>query len=166
MAAKPENLARTSINKHIPMDIHREKMGSPFSAGTADQWYSGDPHDLWIEYKFLPKPPSRAFTLSLSKLQELWLDGRYNEGRAVGVILCFPAKYGCWMFYNSEWKGKIDPSVQTFYTRKEVAAFITRSCIDDSYHSALIRRRKGGASVVPDRDLLDRYLLHSKRNQK
>lgn len=166
MAAKPENSARTAINKHVPTHIHREKMGSPFSAGTADQWYSADPYDLWIEFKFLPKPPSRAFTLSLSKLQELWLDGRYLEGRAVGVILCFPAKYGCWMFFNREWVGKIDPSKCEFFTRKEVAAFITRSCTDDAYNSAIVRRCESREGSLSDRDLLSRYLLHSERVKK
>lgn len=141
MSAKPENLARTAINKLVPKEIHREKMGSGFSAGTADQWYSGDPHDIWVEYKFLAKPPVRPFTLDLSFLQLQWLRGRYKEGRAVGVILCFPAKYGCWMFFNETWEGKIDPAECVLLSRKEVASFITRSCTEDADHSALVRCR-------------------------
>lgn len=162
MAVKPENLARVSINKHVPAYVHREKMGTPFSSGTADQWYSADPYDMWVEFKFLPKPPVRPFTLSLSKLQELWLDNRYAEGRAVGVILCFPAKYGCWLFFNGEWRGKIDPHRCVSLTRQQTADFITRSCTDDANHSALVRSRKGCESGIPNSDLFGRNLLHSK----
>ena len=166
MASKPENLCRTAINKLIPMHIHREKMGSPFSAGTADQWYSGIPYDLWIEFKFLPKPPTRSFKLGLSELQRLWLRNRHNEGRAVGVILCFPGKQGCWMFFNEEWEGSIDPKAQRTYTRQEVAAFITRSCTLDAYHSAIVRSSEDGQGSIPYRDILSRDLLHAEGNSK
>lgn len=164
MASKPENLCRTAINKLVPPHIHREKMGNPFSAGTADQWYSAMPYDLWIEYKFLPRPPKRSFKLQLSELQRLWLRNRYNEGRAVGVILCFPGKQGCWMFFNTEWEGYITPDTQHTYTRQEVAAFITRSCTIDAYHSAIVRSREDCESRVPYRDILSRDLLHTKGN--
>lgn len=142
MAAKPENQARTAINKLVPHAVHREKMGTGFAAGTADQWYSGYPHDLWIEYKFLPKPPTRLFTLDLTTLQLQWLEKRYEEGRAVCVVLCFPAKYGCWLFTHLGWVGQIDPSTCTTLTRAQVAQFITRSCTENASHSALVRRRE------------------------
>lgn len=144
MAVKPENQARSNINSKIPKSIHREKMGTGYSAGTADQWYSGDPHDLWIEYKFLPKPPVRPFTLQLSALQLDWLKRRYEEGRAVGVVLCFPASTGCWVFLHREWEGQIDPKSCMFVTRQQVADFIVQGCTDDATHSAIVRRRKGG----------------------
>lgn len=159
MAVKPENAARTAINKKVPGDIHREKMGSPFSAGTADQWYSGD-YDLWIEYKFLAKPPVRQFKLDLSTLQTMWLNGRHKEGRAVGVILCFPAKFGCWLFFNGEWNGMIDPKAQRMYSRAEAAAFITHGCKENALHSAIVRGSKSRACSVFDRDFLGRDLLH------
>lgn len=144
MAAKPENLARTAINKLIPAEIHREKMGSGFSAGTADQWYSADPFDMWVEYKFLKSPPKREFQLDLSVLQRRWLNARYQEGRAVCVILCFPAKYGCWVFTTQSWEGKINPAECVLMTRKDVAAFITRSCTDRANYRALIRHGQSG----------------------
>lgn len=162
MAVKPENRARSAMNKLIPLSIHREKMGSPYSAGTADQWYSANPFDLWVEFKFLPKPPTRPFTLALSALQLLWLEGRYNEKRAVGVILMFPAKYGCWMFFNREWEGKIDPSACVTYSRQEVADFITRSCTNYADYSALICSGEGLTGDIPRGDVLRRHLLHNK----
>jgi len=140
MAAKPENVARVALNKLVPAYIHREKMGSPFSAGTPDQWYSGN-HDLWIEFKFEPQPFVRPFTLKLSELQLLWLEGRYNEGRAVGVILLFPAKFGCWIFTNKAWAGKINPADCVLKTRQETADFIKRSCMDNDDHCRLIQYR-------------------------
>lgn len=143
MAVKPENQARTAINKLVPAHIHREKMGSGFSAGTADQWYSGDPYDLWIEYKFLPKPPVRGFKLDLSTLQMLWLNRRYLEGRAVAVVLCFPAKFGCWLFTNGAWDGVIDPAQCTLLTRQQVADAITTGCTTDAGHSSFVCGCKG-----------------------
>ena len=144
MPVKPENLARTNINSKIPKSIHREKMGTGYSAGTADQWYSGYPHDLWVEYKFLEKPPVRKFKLKLSTLQLDWLQRRYEEGRAVCVVLCFPAKTGCWLFTHRSWEGDIDPQTCVTYTRQQIADFITEGCTVDAAHSALIRRCKGG----------------------
>lgn len=160
MAAKPENAARVAINKLVPAHIHREKMGSPFSAGTADQWYSGE-HDLWIEFKFLKTPPTRPFELGLSTLQTMWLNGRHKEGRAVGVILCFPAKFGCWLFFNGEWNGKIDPKMQSYYTRAEAASFITHGCETNALHSAIVCSGEGRARSIFDRYLLGRDVLHA-----
>jgi hypothetical protein len=166
MAVKPENRARSALNKLIPLSIHREKMGSPYSAGTADQWYSGFPFDMWVEFKFLPKPPTRPFELQLSTLQSLWLLNRYNENRAVGVILLFPAKYGCWMFFNREWEGKIDPAKCTTYSRQEVADFITRGCTEYAHYSALIRHSEGAERSLSDSDIYCGNLLHDEERER
>jgi hypothetical protein len=95
MSAKPENTFIASVHKHLPLKnkLHREKMNNPYSSGTADVWYSGDAGDLWIEYKFLPRLPQRGVvdpTKLLTALQLQWLNGRYDEGRNVAVVIGCP----------------------------------------------------------------------------
>lgn len=92
MSAKPETTFITSVHKHLPLKskLHREKMNNPYSSGTADVWYSGSGGDLWVEYKFIPRIPQRGVVdpvKLLTPLQLQWLDGRYDEGRNVGVII-------------------------------------------------------------------------------
>lgn len=161
---KPENRARTALNKLIPPHIYREKMGSPYSAGTADQWYSGMPFDMWVEFKFLPKPPTKPFTLDLSTLQREWLKNRYAENRAVGVILLFPAKFGCWMFFNEEWDGQIDPAKCVTLTRQQVAQFIEDGCTNYGLYSSLIRDSESLERSLFDCDFRRSNLLHNQRS--
>lgn len=107
MAAKPETKFIESVNKLLPLKrlkmcakvrhnvapeqhIHYEKMNNPYSSGTADCWYSGEAGDCWVEYKFLPRIPQRGVVdplKLLSALQADWLEGRYEEGRNVAVII-------------------------------------------------------------------------------
>lgn len=97
MATKPENTFRASVHKYLPSKLHHEKMNNPYSSGTADDWFSGNRADLWVEYKFLSKIPKVIYLTNpdvkqpmLSKLQEMWLRGRYEEGRNVCVIIGCP----------------------------------------------------------------------------
>lgn len=93
MAKKPETTFIESVHRHLPANIHREKMNNPYSSGTADVWYSGCKNDLWLEYKFLPRVPQRGIVdpaKLLSALQVRWLNGRYDEGRTVGVCIGCP----------------------------------------------------------------------------
>lgn len=93
MSSKPETTFILSVHKHLPHELHREKMFNPYRGGTADCWYSGRKGDLWVEYKFLPKLPSRDDTEilpSLDTLQLDWLRRRHYEGRRVWVIVGCP----------------------------------------------------------------------------
>ena len=88
MARKAETTFISSVHKHLPLGVHREKMNNPYRSGTADVWYSGRA-DLWIEYKFIPALPKKAKTmivLDLSENQKIWLRQRFDEGRSVAVI--------------------------------------------------------------------------------
>lgn len=97
MAQKPENRFRDSVHKYLPREVpgffHHEKMNNPFFSGTADDWYSGQRGDLWVEYKYLTLARKRDTTNiplasdMLSARQLLWLNGRYDEGRNVHVIV-------------------------------------------------------------------------------
>ena len=70
------------------------------------------------------------------------------------------------MFFNTEWEGYVTPDTQRTYTRQEVAAFITRSCTIDAYHSVIVRSREDCESRVPYRDIFGRDLLHAEGNPK
>jgi hypothetical protein len=86
-----------------PLVPYRVKMNNPFNAGIADVWYSGEHSDLWVEYKYLPKLPSRtAVKLNLSALQSKWLHDRYTEGRNIAVVLGHPG--GGVLFRDLEWE--------------------------------------------------------------
>ena len=56
MAAGPETRFIASVHRHLPVDLHHEKMHNAYRGGTADCWYSGQKDDLWVEYKFITVP--------------------------------------------------------------------------------------------------------------
>lgn len=89
MASKPESTFTSSVHKHLPLKLYREKMHNPYRGGTWDLWYSGDKADLWVEYKFLvlPKRPDTMIEFGLSPLQLKWGADRRAEGRNVAVIV-------------------------------------------------------------------------------
>lgn len=92
MPRKPESNFIASINRKLPPQIRAQAMGSGFSNGTPDRWYSGKRSDLWVEYKFFQRLPAiislidpRA-SVKLSPLQQKWLNDEYDKGRNVCVI--------------------------------------------------------------------------------
>lgn len=89
MAKKPENQFITSVHKHCPpSQLYRMKNNNPFVGGIPDVWYSGEPNDLWVEYKYIPVETPRAQVVpDLSRQQLNWIKGRRAEGRSVWVIV-------------------------------------------------------------------------------
>lgn len=79
-------------------------------------WYSGSAGDLWVEYKYIPRVPQRgqiAPLKLLSALQVDWLNGRYNEGRKVAVIIGCPT--GGVILQDRGWEKEM--SAQAFVSR-------------------------------------------------
>lgn len=113
-------------------------MNNPYNSGTADVWYSGKRGDLWVEYKFLEdgKIPVRPTTMVdlmtrqryLSELQLDWLEGRYDEGRNVWVIV--GCKDGGVLWPRRAWRQPM--SAEEFrlrlMDRKELANLIRNVC--------------------------------------
>ena len=109
--AKPENQFIAGVHRYLPpkKQLHHEGMANPYRGGTADCWYSGrgkGSQDLWIEWKFVPRVPTRAavdlLKDYLSELQAEWCRDRFEEGRNVwvgvgcpagGFFLCSPGKW-------------------------------------------------------------------------
>lgn len=128
MSRKPETTFIGSVHKHLPKKPHREKNNNPYSSGTADVWYSGNSHDLWVEYKFIIKLPSHGTTLikaDLSALQAKWLDERYDEGRNIAVVIGCPE--GGIILREKSWLKPItqEQFKRHLLTRKELAEWIT-----------------------------------------
>lgn len=122
MSSKPENQFIQSVHKHLPAELHREKMNNPYRGGTADVWYSGSRADLWIEYKFLPKIPVRTqIKADLTPLQIAWLSGRYKEGRDVWVVI--GCKDGGVVLEHMDWTTELSPEEfrERLCTRPELA---------------------------------------------
>ena len=96
MSQGPETQFIASVHRLLPSvdEFYRMKNHNEYNGGIADCWYSAR-QDLWIEYKFvdLPARPDTMVSIvdgkkpSLSKLQQEWIAGRVNEGRAVWVIV-------------------------------------------------------------------------------
>jgi len=124
VTTKPENLFIGRVNDKLPIAvrqrsakareasdgrlIHYEKMNNPYSSGTADGWYSGAGGDLWVEFKYLPSVPLRSIvspTKLLTDLQLKWLNGRYEEGRNVAVVIGCPA--GGVVLVNRAWESDL-----------------------------------------------------------
>lgn len=130
MASKPETRFYTAVHRLLPPSLHKEKMMNPYRGGTADVWYSGTADDLWVEYKYISKPPVRASILihkELSPLQLLWLKERHKEGRNVVVILGTPK--GAWIYERLDWENQeVTPSQleQNGLSKADVADYIRR----------------------------------------
>lgn len=115
--AKPENQFISGVHRYLPPEkhLHREGMANPYRGGTADCWYSGrgpNSQDLWIEWKFVAKPPVRDTTTVhlvkdyLSALQVDWLRSRHEEGRNVWVGVGSPLG-GFFLRSPDEWESPI-----------------------------------------------------------
>lgn len=130
MSSKPETTYYRNIHKLLPKELHCEKMNNPYRGGTADVWYSGMADDLWVEYKYIAKPPKRApivIASELSPLQLEWLRGRYIEGRNVCVILGTPLNG--FIYEAREWETKnlfIDELMANGLSKQAVADYIRR----------------------------------------
>lgn len=105
MAAKPESVFISSVHKHLPKVLHKEKTNNPYRGGIADCWYSGAKGDLWVEYKYLPSVPKIGDItwqrLGISSLQYDWLSERSEEGRNVAVVVGTPE--GGVIYKHREW---------------------------------------------------------------
>lgn len=130
MAAKPETTFYTAIHKKLPPGIYRMKNNNAYAGGVPDCWYSGTNGDMWVEYKWLPKPPVRVnHTVELSELQRRWLNSRYEEGRDVCVILGYPG--GGMILTSKQWNDPLTPEAfkRRLKTRDEIAAFIVEQVL-------------------------------------
>ena len=123
MPRQLENRFRDSIHRHLDRKtIHQEKTNNPFRSGMFDDWYSANPYDLWVEYKFQAKLGS--VKANLSPLQFYWGSERYKEGRNVAVIVGMPQ--GAIILKRSEWQERIPvlEVEQRLLKRKQVAIAI------------------------------------------
>ena len=136
MATKPENTFRNAVHRHLPSSLYHVKMSHMYNAGIADDWYSGEMADLWIEYKFLPVIPQRVNIWManpnqkhLSTLQMNWLRGRHKEGRNVAVIVGTPK--GGVILPGLSWENELTPAEFTakLCSRKELAEWIERQTV-------------------------------------
>ena len=76
------------LRTHLLPKLYVLKLNVRYYRGVPDCYYSGSKADLWNEHKYLQKVPTVVETDKLlSDLQRLWLVGRHNEGRNVGVII-------------------------------------------------------------------------------
>ena len=129
--SQQENQFRNSIHRHLNRNlIHQEKMHNPFRGGTFDDWYSANPNDLWIEYKYQPKVAAinlaTSGSPSLSALQYQWGTQRFHEGRNVAVIVGMP--YGGVILKFDEWQKRI-PILEVesrILKRKQLAEIIAQ----------------------------------------
>jgi len=131
MAAKPETTFIAAVNKHIPKSVYRMKNNNQYTGGIADVWYSGRDNDLWVEYKYLPKLPTRVnvdVMRMLSPLQQAWLRDRRMEGRNVAVIVGCPE--GGVVLTDRQWE--LELTIQNFRTllrsKQELGEWIFQQC--------------------------------------
>lgn len=95
-------------------------MNNPFNSGTLDDYYEGDKDCLWVEYKYLPKQPTRCFTPSLTELQKRWARRAWKNGRPTLVIVGSP-KGGYILRSPDSWENQVQVKGLTLHTRKEIA---------------------------------------------
>jgi hypothetical protein len=86
-----------AIHRLLPSTVYKWKINDNFHGGVADAYYSGPAGDLWIEYKYLSRPPKRRNTVvktCLTDQQLHWLTSRQSEGRNVALIIGITAPDG------------------------------------------------------------------------
>ena len=110
-----------------------------YNGGQADCWYSGHGGDLWVEYKWLARippiidlvtKPSPKVDPILSKLQQDWLNSRYDEGRKVAVIVGW--KDGGVIYTSKSWNNPLkreDFITKCTAKRVDIAQFIQSICL-------------------------------------
>ena len=112
MSAKPETTFINALHRKLPTSVYHMKNNNPYTGGIPDLWYSGQSGDVWVEYKFLPTMPVRADVHPaklLSALQMEWLNGRYEEGRNVAVIIGAPK--GGVLLVDRAWEMSLSPQL-------------------------------------------------------
>lgn len=135
MASKPENTFIAGVHRHLPPNpqpginepaLYKEKMYNPLRGGTWDVWYSGQ-RDLWIEYKWIDRIPTKDTTMvvaDLSALQKLWGEQRQVEGRDLAIIVGCPE--GGVPLTDLKWFDPMPAGAfrKAVLSRKEIAAWI------------------------------------------
>lgn len=124
-----ESKFTAALRKELKDKIYVLKLSVAYSRGVPDCYYSGSQCDLWNEHKYLPKlPPTIDPTKLLTKMQQLWLEGRCREGRHVAVII--GSSEGHVLLHGLRWQTPIDR--EDFRARmknkKELAEEITKFC--------------------------------------
>lgn len=89
------------IHRLLPSRVYAWKISDRFHRGIPDAYYAGDDGELWVEYKFLAKNPTRQHTPNLSELQKDWLNARRAQNRNVAVVVgtpthAFAIRDGAW----------------------------------------------------------------------
>jgi len=116
MSQKPESKFKAKVHRYLDPSIYNQGMYTPFSSGTPDHWYSGVEDDLWVEYKWDAKTPSRIHLCNpdvkypkITGKQQSWLKGRYNEGRNIAVVYATPD--GAVVLQSRAWEQPLEREV-------------------------------------------------------
>lgn len=120
-------------------------MNNPYRGGTADWWYSGFLADLWIEYKYVDRLPTRTgiITPDVSDLQRKWLHGRYREGRNVAVVVGHPEGGVILRALSWEHAIPIDEFRERLITRLAIAQWIQKETLGRAQHGIPDQSRSG-----------------------
>lgn len=123
-----------SIHRYIPSETYRWKINDNYAGGVPDAFYCNNGNVLFIEYKYVPKPPKRGSTVikpDLSANQLIWLRGRHEQGIPVGVVLGMPQ--GNIIFSDPLWEiGLPKSQLEKYYlNNKGIASIIHTHCIGD-----------------------------------
>ena len=79
-----------SVHRKLPVDLYKWKIHDSYTNGVPDAMYAGNKAILFIEYKYVPKLPSKKDTvvkLGLSGLQIQWLNNFVDLGHNVAVVV-------------------------------------------------------------------------------
>lgn len=125
-----ESTYTASVGRLLPPSVYALKLSLPYTAGVPDSWYSGRGGDLWIEWKYLPRIPSEVDLIGnknpiITRLQQKWLQDRYDEGRQVGVIVGTPG--GAVVLPDLDWQGIYSRAEfeSRLWTKRQVSDWIT-----------------------------------------
>ena len=91
--------------KKAPSEIHSEGVASGFTNGVPDRYIEGTANSLWVEFKWVQRPPVRKDFIipNLSALQMNWLLRAHHNNRPVAVIVGTP-KYSLISVHPYEWE--------------------------------------------------------------
>ena len=125
-----------SIHRLLPPELLKWKIHDNYAGGVPDCFYAGAAGQLWVEYKWVSKLPTRPETVvkpKLSAQQLAWLIKMSGLSIPCAVIIGSPDG-GLLLQYPSEWsQGLVNKEVRKrLRNAKQIAKKLQTLCMETS----------------------------------
>ena len=121
-----------AVHRKLPPSVYKWKIHDTYTGGVPDAMYAGPAGALFVEYKYIPKLPSREDTIiktGLSPLQIAWLERMCSYKILVAVII--GSNLGGLILTNQEWEKELKNKdfIEHGLPTQEVAEWIGKTLL-------------------------------------